>query len=187
MNKELVEKSPEPEENVVEEATKRYYQLKGEYMKKYQNSKKKITSQDISKQEMKNKLKNMKIKCLNCKQFGGMVFSEKNRILSAKCGNQNSPCQLDLQIKLPKFMTFQQAAKITMVEAITIAEQTTGGKSTEAEFELENGIALYEVEVLMADGSEVELEIGAQSGEILSQKIEDEDDEHDDNDKDGKA
>ena len=28
MNKELVEKSPEPEENVVEEATKRYYQLK---------------------------------------------------------------------------------------------------------------------------------------------------------------
>jgi hypothetical protein len=120
MNKELVEKSPEPEENVVEEATKRYYQLKGEYMKKYQNSKKKITSQDISKQEMKNKLKNMKIKCLNCKQFGGMVFSEKNRILSAKCGNQNSPCQLDLQIKLPKFMTFQQAAKITQDDINTI-------------------------------------------------------------------
>ena len=107
VSKEIVEKSDVPEENPVEEAIKKYYQLKGEYMKKYENSKNKITSQDISKGEMKKKLKNMKVKCLNCRQFGGMVFSEKNRILSAKCGNTASPCQLDLQIKLPKFMTFQ--------------------------------------------------------------------------------
>lgn len=120
MNKEIVEKSPVPEENPVEEAIKKYYQLKGEYMKKYENSKKKITSQNISKQEMRNKLKNMKVKCLNCKQFGGMIFSEKNRILSAKCGNNASPCQLDLQIKLPKFMSFQKAVEITNEDIDTI-------------------------------------------------------------------
>ena len=120
VSKEIVEKTPVPEENPVEEAIKKYYQLKGEYMKKYENSKKKITSQDISKQEMRKKLKNMKVKCLNCKQFGGMIFSEKNRILSAKCGNTASPCQLDLQIKLPKFMTFQKAVEITNEDIDTI-------------------------------------------------------------------
>lgn len=72
----------------------------------------------------------------------------------------------------------QQNAAISLTHAITIAEQKTGGVKNEAEFELEDGVAIYEVEVDMPDGSEIELEIDAQSGAILSQKTEDED--HDD-------
>ena len=85
--------------------------------------------------------------------------------------------------------TAQKNAKITLSQAITIAEQATGGKSTEAEFELEEGKAIYEVEVSMADGSEIEVEIDAQSGAILSQEVDDEhkEDDKDDNDKDDKA
>lgn len=81
----------------------------------------------------------------------------------------------------------QQNAKISMIQAINIAEQATGGKSAEAEFELEDGTAIYEVEIAMADGSEVEVTIDAQSGSILSQEVEDEDDEKDDDDKDEMA
>ena len=75
----------------------------------------------------------------------------------------------------------QQNAAITLTQAITIAEQATGGTNSEAEFELEDGVALYEVEIDMPDGSEIELEIDAQSGAILTQKTEDDDNDHDKN------
>ena len=74
----------------------------------------------------------------------------------------------------------QKNATITTEMAITIAEQLTGGKSTEVEFELEDGKAIYEVELTMGDGSEVEVEVDADTGVVLSQKTEDEDDDDDD-------
>ena len=77
----------------------------------------------------------------------------------------------------------QKNATITTEMAITIAEQLTGGKSTEAEFELEDGKGIYEVELTMTDGSEVEVEVDAETGVVLSQKVEDEDDDDDKNDR----
>lgn len=73
--------------------------------------------------------------------------------------------------------TAQQNAAISMEQAIKIAEQAVGGKATEAEFELEDGVAVYEIEFNRADGSEVEVYIDAQSGVILAQEIEDDDDD----------
>ena len=81
----------------------------------------------------------------------------------------------------------QKNAAITTEMAITIAEQLTGGKSEEAEFELENGKAIYEIEIEMADGTEIEVEVDAETGVILSQKTEDEDDDGDKNDRDDEA
>ncbi|MGB0845451.1 MAG: PepSY domain-containing protein [Thiolinea sp.] len=74
----------------------------------------------------------------------------------------------------------QQNAAITIEQAIATAEQTTGGKSGDAEFELEDGASVYEVEVTLADGSEVEVTIDAQSGAVLSQETEEADDKDDD-------
>ena len=67
----------------------------------------------------------------------------------------------------------QQNAAISIEQATQIAEQAVGGKATEAEFELEDGIAFYEVEFEKADGSEVEVYIDAQSGAILAQETDD--------------
>ena len=79
----------------------------------------------------------------------------------------------------------QQASAISMEQAIAIAKQLSGGGWVEeAEFELEDGVAVYEVELNMADGSEVEIMIDAQSGEVLAQETE-EDGEKDDDEKDG--
>ena len=66
----------------------------------------------------------------------------------------------------------QQNAAITQTQAVTIAEQATGGNSSEVEFELADGVAIYEVEIDMPDGSEVEVDVDAQSGAILAQETE---------------
>ena len=80
----------------------------------------------------------------------------------------------------------QQNSAVSMEQAIEIAEQVTGGKKADAEFELENGQAIYEVEITMTNGSEVEVTIDAQSGAILSQETENDNDDHkeEDDDKD---
>ena len=44
----------------------------------------------------------------------------------------------------------QQNAAISMEQAVAIAEQATGGKNTDSEFELEDGVSLYEIAIAMA-------------------------------------
>jgi len=68
----------------------------------------------------------------------------------------------------------QQNAAISLTQAVSIAEKATGGKKTDVEFELEDGVAIYEVEIDLPDGSEIELDIDANSGVILSQETDDE-------------
>ncbi len=79
----------------------------------------------------------------------------------------------------------QKQTTITTKMAISIAEKATGGKSTEAEFEVEDGKAIYEVEITLIDGSEVEVEVDAETGAVLSQKTEDDDDQDDREDEKG--
>ena len=86
----------------------------------------------------------------------------------------------------PATAVAQQNATVSMEQAIAIAEQASGGTKADAEFELEDGVSLYEIEITMADGSEVEVTIDAQSGTVLSQENEDDkgDDDDDDDDDD---
>jgi len=77
--------SPSPSKNseAVSAAVIRYYKLKGDYDKKYQNAKKKIVKSGLALSQMKKKLKSMKMKCINCKQDGGTIFTNKDGILTA--------------------------------------------------------------------------------------------------------
>ena len=105
--------SPKRDTEAVSAAIRRYYKLKGDYNKKYQNAKKKITKSGLSLSQMKKKLKTMQMKCINCKQNGGTIFSNTNGILTAKCGNTVSPCPLDLQIKRGKWMLLPKSAQLS--------------------------------------------------------------------------
>ncbi len=78
----------------------------------------------------------------------------------------------------------QQNAAISMEQAVAIAEQATGGKNSDSEFELEDGVSLYEVSITMADGAEVEVNVDAQSGAVLSQEAEEDEDDDEDEDED---
>jgi len=115
--------SPKRDTEAVSTAIIRYYKLKGAYNKKYQNAKKKITKSDLSLSQMRKKLKTMQMKCINCKQNGGTIFSNTNGILTAKCGNTVSPCPLDLQIKRGKWMLLSKSAQLSRDDiALTKAE-----------------------------------------------------------------
>ena len=112
----LTPKSPSSNDSaLVEEAMNRYYTLKGVYDKKYNNAKKKLTAagKGLSVSAIKKKLKNLRIGCINCKQSGGTIFTNKNRILTAKCGHTEAPCALDIQIQQGKWMLLPAAAKMT--------------------------------------------------------------------------
>jgi uncharacterized protein YpmB len=64
---------------------------------------------------------------------------------------------------------------VTMEDAIKTATTQFPGKVLEAELESEDGKAVYEVEIVNASGETREFEIDAQSGQILSSELEDQD------------
>ncbi|WP_299898961.1 PepSY domain-containing protein [uncultured Ruegeria sp.] len=72
---------------------------------------------------------------------------------------------------------------LTLQQAIEIALQEVSGEVQEAEFEDENRMKIYEVEILDASGQEFEVEIAADTGAVIEVEAEDEDDD-DDNDED---
>lgn len=110
---ESINPSPSKNSEAVQAAVIRYYKLKGDYDAKYKNSKNKITKSGLSLSKIKKKLKSMKMKCINCNQNGGTIFTNKNGILTAKCGNTESPCALDIQIKRGKWMLLTKAADLS--------------------------------------------------------------------------
>lgn len=59
------------------------------------------------------------------------------------------------------------AANLDMVQAIEIALKEVPGTVQETELEKEDGKQVYEIEILTADGQEMEVEIDAETGAIL--------------------
>ncbi len=71
-----------------------------------------------------------------------------------------------------------EGAKVSLTDAIAIAEKEGGGKAVDAGFEGENGSYAYEVEVLGANGEQTVL-VDAQSGKVtkVAQNADDNDDQ----------
>lgn len=68
-------------------------------------------------------------------------------------------------------------AKLSMEEAIATAKTKFPGQVLEAELETEHGQAVYEIEIAGTTGAVTEIKIDAQSGELLSSDIEDQDEQ----------
>lgn len=60
-----------------------------------------------------------------------------------------------------------QAPALYIVQAIEIAKADVPGLVIKAEFDDDDGIQIYEVEIVNADGIEMEVKINAETGEIL--------------------
>lgn len=72
------------------------------------------------------------------------------------------------------------AARISLIEAVTVAERHVNGKATRAEYEKSRQGWVYDVEV--ADGSTVfDVRVDADKGTVIS-SVEDKADGHDDHD-----
>jgi hypothetical protein len=81
------------------EAIQEYYQLKKQYNDNYKKKKKKIKRRDISLDEKKKLLAKLKMKCIGCKRAVGTIFTNKDGILKAVCGDTASPCAFRIEIK----------------------------------------------------------------------------------------
>ena len=77
-----------------------------------------------------------------------------------------------------------QAAKVAIAQdqAVNIALQAVPGTVVESEFESEDGVSLWEIEILDANQQVTEVEVDANTGEILSQKVDNDTDEEDEGD-----
>jgi len=64
-------------------------------------------------------------------------------------------------------------ASVSINKAVEIALAAVPGSVTEAEFEVEDGKSIWEVEVLDANQQMFEIEIDATSGEVLKQELDD--------------
>ena len=83
-----------------------YYRLKSKYESNIQKDISDIRKKNISKREKASEYKNIVKKCVNCKQAGGTIFGLQHiedtdrRLLTAKCGNKETPCSLSIIIHL---------------------------------------------------------------------------------------
>jgi Peptidase propeptide and YPEB domain len=59
------------------------------------------------------------------------------------------------------------SAKVTATQAAQAAEAKVGGRAASVSFEGENGNPFYHVEIVMADGTQQELAVDANTGEIM--------------------
>jgi len=81
-----------------------YYKLKGDYDSIRQKELEKIRKNtNLTIKEKHQKFEQIKKKCIICGKNGGTIFDQKNNILIAKCGNQENPCKLDIQLQKAKY------------------------------------------------------------------------------------
>ena len=69
---------------------------------------------------------------------------------------------------------------LTEEQAIEIALMEFPGEVNEVELEREDGMLVYEIEILSADGLEIEVEIAANTGDVLEFEAEKSDGDEDD-------
>lgn len=91
-----------------------YYRLKSKYESNIQKDISDIRKKNISKREKASEYKQLVKKCVNCKQAGGTIFGLQNiddtdrRLLTAKCGNKDTPCSLNIIIYAANYLRIDE-------------------------------------------------------------------------------
>ena len=86
--------------DLYKEAFDAYYSLKRQYDNQVERQKRKIIANtNMSLREKQNAIKNIDVKCINCKKSGGTIFKHDGKRLSAVCGNVEDPCSLHIDIE----------------------------------------------------------------------------------------
>lgn len=74
---------------------------------------------------------------------------------------------------LAEYNTFK-SAPVSFSDAIVLVETTEGGDAVSAEFEIENGLPAYEIEVVLPDRSIRSVIVDVRTRKVLRTEIEDE-------------
>lgn len=81
-------------------ALQSYFRIKSSYENAFTRKKNKILRNDeISLQEKKERVSNIKMKCVLCKRNVGTLFSHKGKHYRAICGDKAQPCNLNIDLE----------------------------------------------------------------------------------------
>uniref|UniRef100_A0A6C0DXF9 Leucine-rich repeat domain-containing protein n=1 Tax=viral metagenome TaxID=1070528 RepID=A0A6C0DXF9_9ZZZZ len=103
--------TPKDPENTIEkranykECLYTYFELKNRYMTGVYKLKQDTYRRSKSKKEARVKMRNLKPKCIECNRPVGTVFKTKGRTHIAKCGDESSPCSLDIELFAGEYNT----------------------------------------------------------------------------------
>jgi hypothetical protein len=75
-----------------------YFELKSKYEKKLFELKKKAHAKENTKKRKRMAAKSVIAPCVKCERKVGSLFYKKENIYYAKCGDPNSPCNLDIRL-----------------------------------------------------------------------------------------
>ena len=88
-------------DDLIKERIYNYFQLKAKYNeqrdKLIKNKYEKLKNKGLSKNEIKDQIKNIQVRCINCNKVGGTIFTIKDGNYIAKCNCAN-PCKLNIEI-----------------------------------------------------------------------------------------
>ena len=86
-----------------------YYKLKNKYETKRQGQIDTILKDDkLSMKQKQDKFRKIKTNCINCSRNVGTIFKNEGGILTALCGDNKSPCLLDIKINRGKFVNLEE-------------------------------------------------------------------------------
>ncbi len=87
-----------------DQAVNDFYKLKRQYEDQIQKEISKLRKNtNLTSKEKHNKFKQLKLKCVNCSKPGGTIFRLEDSMLSARCGNIENPCKLDIKLQKAKY------------------------------------------------------------------------------------
>ena len=104
----------------VVDAIDKFYKMKQTYDNDITKQRKSISKdKTLTKQQKRQKLSQMKTKCINCGKQGGTIFTVSADVLRAQCGHEQ-PCSLDLHIQKGAYENV-----LTTISYLREAEEST--------------------------------------------------------------
>ena len=106
-----------------------YYKLKNKYENKRQSQINSILKNDkLTMKQKQEKFRKLKTNCINCSRKVGTVFKSDSGILTAICGDNKSPCNLDIKLNRGKFLNLEEMIDVFQTGVDELKEEIIATK-----------------------------------------------------------
>ena len=106
------------DERILDEYVDNFYKIKNDYETRKQTTidrkKDELKTKGASNSKIRKAISSMNHVCVNCSRKVDMFFSTKNNMLVAKCGSQESPCNLKITINKGTYYPYEKLMRGTM-------------------------------------------------------------------------
>ena len=106
-----------------------YYKLKNKFETKKQSQINTILKNDkLTMKQKQEKFRKLKTNCINCSRKVGTVFKSDSGILTAICGDNKSPCNLDIKLNRGKFLNLEDLIDVFQTGVDELKEEIIATK-----------------------------------------------------------